>query len=87
MTAEKGPPASRAAAAQALLDRGWGKPAQVVTGNDSGLPISVIHRVIVALPGPDHGAENAENATLIATQTEDDAIDVNDINELDDKAS
>ena len=44
------PPAVRVAAAQALLDRGWGKPSQVVTGDDSGLPITVIHRVIVALP-------------------------------------
>ncbi len=50
MRQKKAPAAARVAAAQALLDRGWGKPAQVVTGDDSGLPISVIHRVIVQLP-------------------------------------
>ncbi len=53
MAQVKAPPAARVAAAQALLDRGWGKPAQVVTGDDSGLPISVIHRIIVQLPEPD----------------------------------
>ncbi len=53
MRQTKAPPAARVAAAQALLDRGWGKPAQVVTGDESGLPISVIHRVIVALPEVD----------------------------------
>ena len=53
MRQTKAPPAARVTAAQALLDRGWGKPAQVVTGDDSGLPISVIHRVIVALPEVD----------------------------------
>ncbi len=53
MQETKTPPAVRVAAAHALLDRGWGKPAQVVTGDESGLPISVIHRVIVALPEVD----------------------------------
>ena len=48
MQQPKAPPAARVAAAQALLDRGWGKPAQVVTGDDSGLPITVIHRLIVS---------------------------------------
>ncbi len=53
MNAKSGGAAPRAAAAQALLDRGWGKPAQVVTGDESGLPISIIHRVIVQLPAVD----------------------------------
>ena len=33
---EKCPPAARCMAAQALLDRGWGKPAQAITGEDGG---------------------------------------------------
>ena len=53
MRQTKAPPAARVAAAQALLDRGWGKPTQVVTGDESGLPITVIHRVIVSLPVAD----------------------------------
>jgi len=31
-SAEDAPPAARVSAAQALLDRGWGKPAQPHTG-------------------------------------------------------
>ena len=82
MRQKKAPAAARVAAAQALLDRGWGKPAQVVTGDDSGLPITVIHRVIVPPPAPDLSVEIIENTTHSATQTEDEVIDVNDINEL-----
>ena len=33
-SAEDAPPAARVSAAQALLDRGWGKPAQPHTGED-----------------------------------------------------
>ena len=40
----KAPPAARIAAAQALLDRGWGKAAQIVSGPDGG-PIE--HKVTV----------------------------------------
>jgi hypothetical protein len=32
--AENAPPAARVSAASALLDRGWGKPAQPHTGED-----------------------------------------------------
>lgn len=34
MTSTKAPPAARVAAANALLDRGWGKPQQSMTLND-----------------------------------------------------
>jgi len=45
---------TRHAAWNSLLDRGHGRPAQVVKGDGDGtLPISVIHRVIVGLPEPD----------------------------------
>ena len=40
----KAPSAARVAASQALLDRGWGKAAQVVSGPDGG-PIE--HKVTV----------------------------------------
>ena len=36
----KAPAAARTAAAQALLDRGWGKAAQTVTGEDGG-PLAI----------------------------------------------
>lgn len=40
------PPAARVAASTALLDRGWGKPAQAVTGgDDDDNPINVIHKI------------------------------------------
>lgn len=32
-------------AAQALLDRGYGKPAQVVAGDEEGGPVRVVNRV------------------------------------------
>ena len=44
---------TRHAAWNSLLDRGHGRPAQVVTGDEGGQLISVIHRVIVGLPEPD----------------------------------
>ena len=38
---------ARVSAAQALLDRGWGKPAQTHTGQDGGGPIQVVIRQII----------------------------------------
>jgi hypothetical protein len=40
------PPAARVAAASALLDRGWGKPAQMHVGEDGG-DIKVTIRTIL----------------------------------------
>jgi hypothetical protein len=37
----KAPPAARVSAAQALLDRGWGKAAQPVTGEGGEGPIKI----------------------------------------------
>jgi hypothetical protein len=34
MDQEKAPPAARVAAANSLMDRGWGKAAQAITGGD-----------------------------------------------------
>jgi hypothetical protein len=48
MNDEEGPATARVSAAQALLDRGWGKAAQVLAGEEGGLPILArIERVIV----------------------------------------
>ena len=48
MNQADGPATARVSAAQALLDRGWGKAAQPVAGEDGGLPVlAKIERVIV----------------------------------------
>jgi hypothetical protein len=48
MNNEDGPATARVSAAQALLDRGWGKAAQVLAGEEGGLPVLArIERVIV----------------------------------------
>ena len=41
----KAPPASRVAAATAILDRGWGKPVQPVVGDEESDPISLLQRI------------------------------------------
>jgi hypothetical protein len=49
------PPAARVAAANSILDRGWGKPAQPIDGDGDGGAIELIHRierVIVSPPDP-----------------------------------
>lgn len=46
MNQVEAPPAARVTAAQALLDRGWGKPAQAVVGGDEDdAPIRIINRI------------------------------------------
>ena len=47
---EAAPAAARVQAAAHLLDRGWGRPAQMVTGSDGG-DIRVIIRQIVDIAG------------------------------------
>jgi hypothetical protein len=48
MNQADGPATARVSAAQALLDRGWGKAAQPVAGEDGGLPVlAKIERVVV----------------------------------------
>ena len=36
MNQPESPPAARVSAANSILDRGWGKPAQPLTGEDEG---------------------------------------------------
>ena len=50
MAQPEAPHAARVAASQALLDRGWGKPAQAIIGGDEDDPaiaVSVVERRIV----------------------------------------
>ena len=48
MNQADGPATARVSAAQALLDRGWGKAAQPLAGDEDGLPmLARIERVIV----------------------------------------
>ena len=48
MNQSDGPATARVSAAQALLDRGWGKAAQPIAGEDGGLAVVArIERVIV----------------------------------------
>ena len=60
MSEPEAAPAARVTAACQLLDRGWGKPAQMVTGADGG-DIKVIIRQII-----DSG--DKEEPLLIETQ-------------------
>ena len=41
MHSAEAPPAARVAAANSLLDRGWGKPAQPIDGDGEGGPIAI----------------------------------------------
>ncbi len=86
---------TRHAAWNSLLDRGYGRSAQVVKGDGDGtLPISVIHRVIIAgeLPKPDdveaeYSVVNDENATPTATQPDNEDDDASVINWLVDEGN
>lgn len=44
MTAEDAPHAARVSAANSLLDRGWGKAAQPITGDEDN-PLNMVHRI------------------------------------------
>lgn len=44
MNETSAPHSARVSAAQALLDRGWGKPTQLIAGDEDGAP--VLHRVV-----------------------------------------
>ena len=53
MHATDAAPAARVAAANSLLDRGWGKPVQAIIGGDEGDPaLQIIHTIrrIIADP-------------------------------------
>ena len=53
MNQADGPATARVSAAQALLDRGWGKACQPLAGDEDGLAVLArIERVIVDPQGP-----------------------------------
>jgi hypothetical protein len=57
MNEADGPATARVSAAQALLDRGWGKASQPIAGEEDGLAVLArIERVIV---DPQEGGANA----------------------------
>lgn len=53
MNEKKAGPAARVSAAVALLDRGWGKPAQAITGEGGGPLVTMIERIIVDVHSQD----------------------------------
>jgi hypothetical protein len=58
MHSAEAPPAARVAAANSLLDRGWGKPAQPIDGDGEGGPItvqSIVRTIIDPKPGSANG--------------------------------
>ena len=57
MRQKEAPPAARVAAAQAILDRGWGKAAQMIAG-DQDAPIQHIHRIERVIVAPCIDAES-----------------------------
>ena len=56
MGQKSAPAAARVAAANSLLDRGWGKPAQPFTGADAEGPVIVAIRDII-VPAKPNGAD------------------------------
>lgn len=58
MRSTKATPPARVAAANAILDRGWGKPTQALSNDESALEL--IHRIERVIVHPGH--ENAENS-------------------------
>lgn len=58
MNQSEAPHAARVSAATALLDRGWGKPAQAITGGDEDdNPVNVLHRIerVIVRPSDQDG--------------------------------
>lgn len=52
MNQEQAPPAARVSAAQALLDRGWGKPTQPIAGDDDADPIRTVTKIERSIVDP-----------------------------------
>jgi hypothetical protein len=53
MNQKKTPPSARVAAAQVLLDRGWGKPTQPLSGDEDN-PLSIVHTIRRIIVDPRH---------------------------------
>ena len=51
MNESEAPHAARVAAANSLLDRGWGKPSQPIAG-DGESPITLVHKIARVITNP-----------------------------------
>lgn len=55
MVNSEAPHSARVSAAQALLDRGWGKPAQAIIGGDEDdNALTIVHRIERVIVDPKH---------------------------------
>ena len=66
MNMSDAPHAARVSAAQALLDRGWGRPSQAIVGgdeNDRPVQIQMLERIIVDPQNRDSASIPAPTAT------------------------
>jgi CubicO group peptidase (beta-lactamase class C family) len=52
MNQSEAPPAARVSAASAILDRGWGKPAQPIDGDGEGGAVQLVHRIERVIVSP-----------------------------------
>jgi len=54
MNQSEAPAAARVAAANSLLDRGWGKPTQPISGDDDAPALNIITRIerVIVEPKP-----------------------------------
>lgn len=59
MSNEDVPPAARVQAAQALLDRGWGKPTQPISGDEEMGAVEVVTRIELVAPPDVDGTGSA----------------------------
>lgn len=55
MSQPKAPAAARVSAAQVLLDRGWGKATQPISGDEDN-PLRIIQRIETAIVDPKEGS-------------------------------
>jgi hypothetical protein len=56
----KCPPAARSMAATALLDRGWGRPSQAITGEDGGELRITIRQLVESTLAPAASIESVD---------------------------
>lgn len=60
MHSDEAPPAARVAAANSLLDRGWGKAAQPIDGDGEGGAVKLLHRIERVIVDPKPPASDGE---------------------------
>lgn len=70
MNQSDAPPAARVSAASAILDRGWGKPAQAVIGGDDDEPAVKIDAIIRRIIVEPNGHQDGEGVSPAAAASE-----------------